>query len=88
MHTYIQFPLEYRYVIVDSIKKVQAVEQGDKCRSLALSDELTQQLSNIKIDDAKDSGVTVCMYVCVYVCVYVCMCVCMYEAFQYQDRRR
>ncbi len=71
IHTYTQFPLEYRYVIVDSSKKVQAVEQGDKCRSLTLSDELTQQLSNIKIDDSKDSGVTVCVYVCM--CTNMCM---------------
>lgn len=29
-----QFPLEYRYVIVDGNKKVQAVEQGDDCRRI------------------------------------------------------
>ena len=59
VYGHIHSPLEYRYVIVDGSKKVQAVEQGDKCRSLTLSEELTQQLSNLKLDDSKDSGVTV-----------------------------
>jgi 4-alpha-glucanotransferase len=35
-----EFPLEYRYVIVDGSKKVQALEQGDDCRRVQLGDDV------------------------------------------------
>lgn len=47
-----QFPLEYRYVIVDGSKKVQAVEQGDDCRRLQLGSEMT--LDAVAANEAND----------------------------------
>lgn len=51
-----QFPLEYRYVIVDNNKKVLAMEQGDQTRKFELDKSLADELAGVKMEGTSSNN--------------------------------